>query len=74
MDEEEYKDTIPEKVDAAKLFENSQLSELLAKASSRSATDGLGPTPSQRSTVSNNNDSDWEWDGTVDEDAHLGLD
>mmetsp|Transcript_26433 Transcript_26433/g.72692 ORF Transcript_26433/g.72692 Transcript_26433/m.72692 type:complete len:158 (-) Transcript_26433:5504-5977(-) len=63
--------------DATVLDQNSHLSSLIAKASattSRSATDGLGPTPRQKESASNDDDKSWEWDGNVDEDAHLGLD
>lgn len=41
-----------------------------AEVEERYATDGKGPTPQEppkREVV----DKDWEWDGTVDEDAHM---
>ena len=52
-----------------------------AETSERFATDGLGPSSSRRQTDNFENqkksdaaDETWEWDGTVDEDAHLDLD
>ena len=80
MDEEENNEEVkkPDKEDSlaanAMLAENSPLISLLAKASSRSAMDGKGPLPKQINVVSDNRDGDWEWDGVVDEDAHMGLD
>mmetsp|Transcript_6883 Transcript_6883/g.16880 ORF Transcript_6883/g.16880 Transcript_6883/m.16880 type:complete len:173 (+) Transcript_6883:104-622(+) len=44
-----------------------------AQANKSSATDGNGPTPRQSKNIVEKSDSDWEWDGIVDEDAHLGL-
>ena len=46
---------------------------LSVQANKFSATDGNGPTPRKSENTVENNDSDWEWDGTIDEDAHLGL-
>ena len=43
------------------------------QANKSSATDGNGPTPRRSKNIEEKSDSDWEWDGTVDEDAHLGL-
>lgn len=45
----------------------------------RCATDGLGPTPKNTpdvaaATAAEKKEEGWEWDGSVDEDAHLGLD
>lgn len=81
LDEEDESDERNEKAeenDTSMLLQNSHLSSLIAKASSvsssRSATDGLGPTPMQSKNTSKNDDENWEWDGSVDEDAHLGFD
>mmetsp|Transcript_21916 Transcript_21916/g.46102 ORF Transcript_21916/g.46102 Transcript_21916/m.46102 type:complete len:111 (-) Transcript_21916:3305-3637(-) len=82
MDEEEKSEEqvsdervkMAESQDAATLLENSHLGALLAKAGARSATDGKGPTPKESNTVAIKEEPDWEWDGTVDEDAHLGFD
>lgn len=38
----------------------------------RYSTDGKGPTPKQI-MEEEEDDSDWEWDGTVNEDAHMDL-
>lgn len=43
------------------------------KADGRSATDGMGPTPRKNDNVDRSS-PEWEWDGTVDEEAHLGWD
>ncbi len=43
------------------------------KADERFATDGMGPTP-RKNDNPDKSGSDWEWDGTVDEEAHLGWD
>jgi hypothetical protein len=40
----------------------------------RFVTDGLGPTPRKKEEKVKRLDDGFEWDGTVDEDAHLGLD
>jgi len=45
----------------------------LEKADKSLATNGMGPTPVKKN-ISYKTDSDWEWDGIVDEEAHLGLD
>ena len=52
-----------------------------AEASKRFATDGLGPSSSRRQTddfekqkESDSADETWEWDGVINEDAHLDLD
>ena len=44
----------------------------IMKAVERSATDGKGPSPKKIDNCPNKSESDWEWDGTVDEEAHLG--
>jgi hypothetical protein len=46
----------------------------LEKADKRFVTDGMGPTPVREKNVSDRADPDWEWDGIVDDEAHLGLD
>jgi hypothetical protein len=40
----------------------------------RFVTDGQGPTPRKDEKKFDDTDSEWEWDGTVDEDAHMGWD
>lgn len=41
----------------------------------RFATDGKGPSPMKKdSSPSESKSPDWEWDGIVDEDAHMGWD
>ena len=57
---------VPEKLDsAASIF----------KAVERSVTDGKGPSPRKKDNDPiESKSSDWEWDGTVDEDAHMGWD
>jgi hypothetical protein len=43
----------------------------------RFITDGLGPSPKNRPSAPQtefSNDVAWEWDGVVDEDAHLDID
>ncbi len=44
------------------------------KAAERTATDGKGPTPRKNDIPADDSGSDWEWDGTIDEEAHLGWD
>jgi len=39
-----------------------------------SATNGKGPTPKVTNDYVQEGGSGWQWDGIVDEDAHLGLD
>ena len=60
----------------------SKESEILSKKSvpgaspqkdERFATDGKGPTPKKNDSAKDSG-SDWEWDGTIDEEAHLGWD
>jgi hypothetical protein len=62
---------------------SSGISDLLASIAmmpetslvSRFVTDGQGPTPRSRDNINVKPTSDkWEWDGTVDDDAHLDLD
>ena len=48
--------------------------EILDQARKNSATNGMGPTPRETKITVEQNELDWEWDGIVDEDAHLGLD
>lgn len=50
---------------------NALLSSLIATSSSRAVTDGKGPSQSGDDKSSETEDPNWEWDGTVDEDAHL---
>ncbi len=38
----------------------------------RYVTDGLGPTPQVESSITTEHE-EWEWDGTVDEDAHIDV-
>jgi hypothetical protein len=45
----------------------------------RFVTDGLGPSPKMKPASATadpekREDDDWEWDGTINEDAHLDLD
>ena len=56
---------LPQKLDSA---------ASIMKAVERSVTDGKGPSPRKKDNVPSESDSnpDWEWDGTVDEEAHLG--
>jgi hypothetical protein len=39
----------------------------------RFVTDGHGPSPKSKANEKSSDDV-WEWDGSVDEDAHLDLD
>lgn len=39
----------------------------------RFVTDGLGPSPKSQPPKTEDKTDDWEWDGTVDENAHLDL-
>ena len=56
---------MPEKLDSA---------ASIMKAVERSVTDGKGPSPREKDVNPNESKSDpyWEWDGTIDEEAHLG--
>ena len=47
--------------------------EAVSGVEERYATDGKGPTPSKKANKYTDSLA-FEWDGTVDEDAHLGLD
>lgn len=72
--------------DALKNDESNTLgmSELLASMAmmsepnlvSRFGTDGQGPSPKKKDNIMNvmPTTDKWEWDGTVDDDAHLDLD
>ena len=76
-DQEETEDGEISKQEPSILPDAAHLNAFIAKASSRSVTDGKGPSPKlniPEKSPSDVNDSNWEWDGTVDEDAHLGLD
>lgn len=55
---------LPEKLDSG----------MFPKIDKRSVTDGKGPSPRTDKKNEHVSDSDWEWDGTVDEEAHLGWD
>lgn len=47
----------------------------LEEADTNLATNGMGPTPVKKNfSYKTDSDPDWEWDGIVDEEAHLGLD
>ncbi len=70
-----------ESKDASNDKGSSQISELLASMAmmpsdaglvSRFVTDGQGPSPKKKDTVANN--VEWEWDGSVDDEAHFDLD
>jgi len=50
---------------------NALLSSLIATASTRTVTDGKGPSQTGDEKSFEIEDPNWEWDGTVDEDAHL---
>ena len=71
-DDEGGDDEIAKKVSTV-LPEKFDLGAFSVQANKFSATDGNGPTPKQRKNNVEENPSDWEWDGTIDEEAHLGL-
>jgi len=56
--------------------QDSEFSSLLKLANKASSTNGKGPTQVSKVKVDNVQErgSDWEWDGIVDEEAHLGFD
>mmetsp|Transcript_20014 Transcript_20014/g.41230 ORF Transcript_20014/g.41230 Transcript_20014/m.41230 type:complete len:145 (-) Transcript_20014:81-515(-) len=72
LDDEESKVKMADK-ESAILPEKSVSDASPKKADKRSATDGMGPTP-RKNDNPDKSDSAWEWDGTVDEEAHLGWD
>ena len=72
LDDEESKVKMANK-ESAILPEKSVSDASPKKADKRSATDGMGPTP-RKNDNPDKSDSAWEWDGTVDEEAHLGWD
>jgi len=53
-----------------------EFSSLLALANKASSTNGKGPPQVTKMEVNNVQEHvrDWEWDGIVDEEAHLGFD
>ena len=77
-DDDQTLDYQDEFVDATSLLSPSFLSavdtvEAISAVEERYATDGKGPTPSKKTSKFTDSLA-FEWDGTVDEDAHLGLD
>jgi len=56
--------------------QDSEFSSLLKLANKASSINGKGPTQVSKVKVDNVQErgSDWEWDGIVDEEAHLGFD
>jgi len=54
----------------------SEVSSLLALANKASSTNGKGPPQVTKMEVNNVQEHvrNWEWDGIVDEEAHLGFD
>ena len=72
MDDEEVNVEIAKK-ESTVLPEKFDLGAFSVQTNKFSATDGNGPTPQQNKIIVEENDSDWEWDGTIDEEAHLGL-
>ncbi len=64
-----------EKKESVVLPENLGSAASIFEAVERSVTDGKGPSPKKKDNDPiESKSSDWEWDGTVDEDAHLGWD
>jgi hypothetical protein len=66
---------VPENEEIAKETTESNkrlLVDCMSSLDSRRVTDGQGPTPQIRNEKVSEDDN-WEWDGTVDEDAHLDL-
>lgn len=49
------------------------VNEVLDQARKNTATNGMGPSKKVDKTAVKQNESDWEWDGIVDEDAHLDF-
>ncbi|KAI2495504.1 hypothetical protein MHU86_19000 [Fragilaria crotonensis] len=77
-DDDQTLDDQDEFVDATSVLSPSFLSavdtvEAISAVEERYATDGKGPTPSKKASKFTDSLA-FEWDGTVDEDAHLGLD
>jgi len=73
LEDEEIEAKITEKETAAS-SEKMDFSAPPTETNERFVTDGQGPSPRKDETKSDDSDPEWEWDGTVDEDAHMGWD
>ena len=45
----------------------------LTEVDKSTVTNGKGPTRQQEEKKSDDTDTKWEWDGIVDEDAHIDI-
>lgn len=71
MDDGEEREAKMAEIESSMVPKELQLGTVIEKTDKESFPNGKGPTRIQDDIDSDKPDPDWEWDGIVDEDAHL---